>query len=90
MISVLEKYITGFIQEKQALGYVFKSEEKYLQNFDKFIAEQFHDAHSLTKEMIEQWVNRFPRSNCTKCRYYSILNGLGRYMIRCGYVTFFL
>ena len=84
MNSSFKPYIAGFIREKKALGYVFKTEENYLRSFDEFIANVFPNEKSLTKEMIELWVNRLPLANVTKCRKISTLNGLGRYMIRYG------
>ncbi len=53
--SHLKKHIVGFLRQKRALGYVYASEERTLEQFDSLCAEYYPSETILTKSMALKW-----------------------------------
>ena len=54
-------YIQYFVELKQAIGYKYLSEERFLKRFDTFTLEKYPSENLLTKEIVMHW--------CTKKSY---------------------
>ena len=66
-VTVMNKYtycgpfkilIKDFIELKQAIGYQYFTEAGCLKRFDAFTLQQYHDANTLTKEIVMQWCSK--------------------------------
>jgi len=53
-------YIKNFVEVKQALGYKYLTETSHLKRFDRFTAEKYNSADTLTKEIVMEWCNKKP------------------------------
>lgn len=53
--SLLAPYIEGLIEQKQALGYIYKAQIEKLVKFDTMISENFPNETTITKEMTDIW-----------------------------------
>lgn len=83
--STIARWITGFIDEKKALGYKYYSESKWMRQFDAYWIDHDYEETGLTPENLSGWVKKRDTEG-EKClaarisviRQFSIyLNGLG-------------
>jgi integrase/recombinase XerD len=83
--SVLADSITGFIAEKQAVGYKFKKGISILQRFDAYVFTLPLKTEELTKDTVLQWAERSPYETLsTQTGRISLMRGLAEYMNRIG------
>lgn len=83
--SNIAGWIDGFIQEKQALGYKYYNESKWMRSFDRYWEENGYPAHGLTQETVSGWLrkkesegNQCLSTRTTVIREFSkYLNGIG-------------
>jgi len=53
--SVLGSYITGFIQQKRACGYLYEYEAYILKSFDQFCIDHSHTTATITRDLVMDW-----------------------------------
>lgn len=58
LTSNLALYIRGLVQEKQAMGFDYRTEEEYLYKLDQYFTVKQIDTPSFTKEMLSEWCEK--------------------------------
>ncbi len=83
--SCIADWITGFIREKQSVGYKYYNESKWMRQFDSYWTKHGYSREGLSQENLSGWLKKRDSENL-KClatrisviRQYSVyLNGLG-------------
>ncbi len=88
--SRLKKFITGFIEQKRALGRVYSREEQRLKDFDSFCVNHYPSESTLTKTMALKWAEVRENENQGRYMRISLIRELAKYMNSLGvdsYVT---
>ena len=71
--SSFKNYIQSHVDLKQAIGYKYETDADHLKRFDRFLAENYPHATSLTKEMVLSWCNKKSyKSQANQCARASI------------------
>lgn len=87
--SVLSDILSSYIEEKRALGYVFKKAEAMLKRFDAFLQTRQHLEISLPKDLVIEWCKQSLNETTSNRRHrISLLRGLAEYMNRIGYPAY--
>jgi integrase len=83
--SCLSSYITGFVEQKRALGFPYIDSGRIAANFECFCAEQFPNEITITEEMGLRWatVHDGEGKKGLSTRV-GVVRELARYMIREG------
>jgi integrase/recombinase XerD len=89
--SSLKKWIESLIEFKQAAGFKYENEKKFLHQFDEFLVYKGYKEDELTREMVDAYSCR-PDSESwkTKQNKTSVVRILGIYMVRNGGKAFIL
>jgi len=90
-ISTFAPYIIGLIEQKQALGYKYQSEQSILRRFDLYCLEHHPLATKLTNEIITEWAIKRPNESLStvQCRL-SPVRELAKYMLRMGFEAYIM
>lgn len=87
--SAFANEITGFISEKQAVGYNYCKESKRLKKFDDYVLNSSKSEPVLTKEIVLGWTKRIEyEAKSTQHGRISVIRGLAEYMARIGKVAY--
>jgi integrase len=87
--SSLSEIFKGFIDEKHAIGYKYKSTELLLKRFDNFCISVNYSILSLTKEIVLMWTVKQPHeTEKNRIMRISLMRLLGSYMQRMGYEAY--
>ena len=87
--SSLSHMITGFIEEKRAVGYKYDMEASNLKRFDNFLIQKGFAEEILTKEMVLLWTEkRKTEADNTRNGRISLIKGLAQYMTRLGNISY--
>ena len=83
--SSFKNYIQSHVDLKQAIGYKYETDAGHLKRFDRFLAENYPHATSLTKEMVLSWCNKKSyESQANQCSRASIIRQFGKYLDSIG------
>lgn len=83
--SCIADWISGFIREKQSIGYKYYNESKWMRQFDIYWTEHGYSKEGLSRETLSGWLKKRDSENL-KClatrigvirQYSAYLNGLG-------------
>lgn len=87
--STLSELITGYIEEKRAIGYKFIKGSSHLKQFDTFVAKVHFMEKKLPKELILLWTQKRPNeTDRNRNERISIVRGFASYMVRLGYEAY--
>jgi len=87
--SVLSTMISGYIEEKRAVGHKYDKAASLLKQFDTLAAESNIEKMELPKDLIIHWTAKKPNeTSSTRNGRISIMRGLASYMIRLGYPAY--
>lgn len=87
--SILGELITGFIEEKRAVGYKYKKGSSLLKRFDTLAAKEDLLEMKLPKELVLLWTEKKPNeTDSTRNGRISIIRGLAKYMVRLGHEAY--
>ena len=79
--SRFKKHIIKFLEQKRALGYAYREEERILKNFDSFCIDFYPSESILTKSIALKWAelgdNEGPK---TRNKRVSLIRGLANYI----------
>ena len=56
--SCVSEWISGFVHEKQSLGYKYYNESKWMRPFDRYWIEHGYRKEGLTQENIAGWIKK--------------------------------
>ena len=84
-------FISGFIAEKQAVGYIYEAQAVRLKQFDDFCREKFPKETTLTREIMMEWTmqRKYEHPKTLESRVVPIRE-LSKYMARMGQSPFML
>jgi len=89
--SPLGSCIKGFIAQKRASGFPYQSAARILYHFDLLVAENFSDAHTLTKDICAAWLNCRPGEHPNGLqRRVTPVRQLGKYMKGMGFDVYII
>lgn len=81
--------LTGFIEEKRAVGYKYETEASILKRLDIFLIRQNFNDRVLTKEIVLLWSEkRKAEADNTRNARISLIKGLALYMTRLGHKSY--
>ncbi|RSD34191.1 MAG: integrase family protein [Methanohalophilus sp.] len=84
--KTFSQVVDDYIQEKYAVGYSFEKGSQMLHRIVDIQEEIDHGVPSLSRELVERWIEKTPWENETnRSHRISTLRGLGAYMVRMGY-----
>lgn len=87
--SSLSHMITGFIEEKRAVGYKYDVEASILKRLDNFLIQKGFTGEVLSKEMVLLWTEkRRTEADNTRNGRISLIKGLAQYMTRLGNISY--
>lgn len=87
--SSLGDLITGYIEEKKAVGYKYKKGSSLLRQFDHLATNANPVGIQLSKELVLLWTKkRTNETTSTRSGRISIIRGLAMYMVRLGYEAY--
>lgn len=87
--SILGELITGYIDEKRAVGYKYQKGASLLKQFDTLVAKENIVKMKLPKELVLLWTGKRPNETVsTRNGRISIIRGLATYMVRLGYKAY--
>lgn len=87
--SILRNLISGYIEEKRAVGYKFNKGSSLLRQFDNLAANEGLSELKLPKELVLLWTEKRPNETIsTQNGRISTIRGLAKYMIRLGYQAY--
>lgn len=89
--SNLREYITGFIEQKHALGFPYLDSERIIANFDRFCAEKYPNETTITKEMGLNWATmRDGEGKKSLSTRIGVVRELARFLRREGVETYII
>lgn len=89
--SALAPYITGLIEQKQALGYKYSCEPSILRRFDSFCSERYPHEAVISRELMLDWATKRPGEHpATLQGRITPVKELAKYMARLGHEAFIL
>ena len=89
--SNLRKYITGFVEQKHALGFPYVNSERIIANFDRFCAEKYPNETTITEGMGLEWaIMRESEGQKGLCSRVGVVRQLAMYMQREGVETYLI
>jgi integrase/recombinase XerD len=87
--SVLGELITGYIEEKKAVGYKYIKSSSLLKQFDTLVVKEHLVEKKLPKGLVLLWTEKRPNeTESTRNARISIVRGLAKYMVRLGYEAY--
>lgn len=87
--SILGELISGYIEEKRAVGCKYTKGSSLLKNFDTFIVKTHLREKKLPKELVLLWTKKKPNeSERTRNARISIIRGFAKYMVRLDYEAY--
>jgi integrase len=87
--SVFSPILSGYVEEKRAVGYKFNKGASLLRQFDNLLVRENVTEQILTKEIVQAWTQkREGESDSTRNGRISIIRGLGLYMVRLKYQAY--
>ena len=87
--SVFSIILTGYVEEKRAVGYKFNKGASLLKRFDRFLIQKNVTEKILTKEIVQAWTKKRPEESNGTCNgRISMIRGLGLYMVRLDYQAY--
>lgn len=87
--SILGELITGYIDEKRAVGYKYQKGTSLLKQFDTLVSRENLVKAELPKELVLLWTKKRPNETVsTRNGRISIVRGLATYMVRIGYEAY--
>jgi integrase/recombinase XerD len=87
--SILGELISGYIEEKKAVGYKYKKGSSLLKQFDTLAAKENLLEMKLPKELVLLWTEKRQNETAsTRNGRISIIRGLATYMVRLGYEAY--
>lgn len=87
--SVFSPLITGYIEEKRAVGYKYNKSSSLLKQFDRLAYKENVVDIELSKHLVILWTEIRPNeTRSTRNGRISIIRGLALYMIRLGYPAY--
>src|SRR5690625_1941948 len=87
--SILGELITGYIDEKRAVGYKYQKGASLLKQFDTLVDKENRVKMKLPKELVLLWTGKRPNETVsTRNGRISIIRGLAIYMVRLGYEAY--
>lgn len=79
------EYICGLVEQKQALGYIYRESERILYTFELFCKEHFPNETTLTQAIALKWAEqRGSENNLYRLNRVSVIRELARYMNSVG------
>lgn len=83
--GIFTEYVKGFIEQKHALGYLYRESERILFTFQQFCKEYFPGETILTQEMASQWaVQRTSENNLYRLNRVSVVREFARHLNSIG------
>jgi len=87
--SVLTRFLEGFVTEKHAAGYRYKSSAVYLRDLDRFLAQEALKDLELPREIVERWTAKRPNeSDHTHFNRVCIARQFAQYLCRQGIAAY--
>lgn len=87
--SVLSRYITGLIEEKQACGYRYEYQSYILEAFDRFCLSRNHHTETITRDLVMAWALQRPTEGKNyRNQRVSFVRQLALYMRSLGIKTY--
>jgi len=87
--SVLSRYITGLIEQKQSCGYRYEYEGYILEAFDRFCLSCNHDTETITRNLVMAWAIQRPTEGKNyRNQRVSFVRQLSLYMRSLGIETY--
>ena len=89
--SMFCEYITGLIEQKQSIGYVYRTEAGMLRRFDRFCRIHYPQVKELNREIVLHWSKQRPDEHPSTLQgRVTPVRELARYMINNGLQAFVL
>jgi len=89
--SSIGECIKDFVEQKQALGYPYRSSARLLHHLDMLVSEKFPSEKTLTKEMCAAWLNLNPGEHPNGLlRRVTPVRQLGKYMKGLGHDAYII
>lgn len=87
--SSLSSILTGYVEEKRAVGYKYNKAAFTLKRLDNLLIQENVNEKILTKELVLLWTKKKAgeKEGTRNCRI-SIIKGLAQYMARLGYKAY--
>lgn len=83
--SIISAYITGMLQEKRSNGYSYDTEERILERFDRYCADNGLDKTEISKVFLDKWMEcTETEGNFNQAKRISVVRQLLLYMASCG------
>lgn len=87
--SPIAECIERFVAQQRSVGYVYNTQAKALQRFDRFAATQSCPANTLSKEIVNVWIDRRPNEKVnTQRKRANLIKQLGQFMLKIGYEAY--
>jgi integrase len=87
--SILGELITGYIEEKRAVGYRYKKGASLLKQFDNLVFKEHIAEKKLMKELVLIWTKKRPNETVSNRNgRISIVRGFAKYLVRLGYEAY--
>jgi integrase/recombinase XerD len=87
--SILGELITGYIEEKMAVGYKYLKGASLLKQFAKLVFKEHLVEKELPKKLVLQWTKkRLNETDSNRNRRISIVRGFAKYLVRLGYEAY--
>jgi integrase len=89
--SLFSGHITGLIEQKQSIGYVYQTEAGVLKRFDLFCLTHYPEIKELSREIVLHWSSQRPDEHpATLEGRVTPVRELAKYMINNGHQAFVL
>lgn len=87
--SILGELITGYIEEKRAVGYEYIKGPFLLKHFDTLLVKEHLVEKKLPKELVLLWTKKRPNeTESNRNTRICIVRGFAKYMVRLGYEAY--
>ena len=88
-VGPLSGWVRSLVREKRACGYDYETPERVLVRFDRFTAERYPDATTVTREMALEWATRLESESPSSLRRrINPVRQLALHMVRMGHPAF--
>lgn len=86
--SKIAPLMLSFLEEKRALGYIYRTDEGALNRFDRELAALPHTAKHIPRDTVLKLAKKHPcEQNSNLSRRMTVLNEFLRYMLRLGHMV---
>ncbi|MGX8710955.1 MAG: tyrosine-type recombinase/integrase [bacterium] len=87
--SPISESIEKFIIQQRAVGFIFNDESKSLRSFDRFVSTQICPPNTLSKEIVNMWIDSRPNEKpTTQRKRANLIKLLGQFMLKNGYEAY--